>query len=594
MKALLFAASLAALSPALPAQDAPPAPLSIRGEALGDSGEQVAMQIVFTFDPALVAEDAPLVLQGSLLSGGTVVRNFRRPLAPDERATYTMVALMPVGPGSVEARLLAERADTPLLLARQSLELNVAKTGTEYAAAETAEADAILAEGVVPESAGSVKIKPPRRDLAPNLFIVEVDVKAPVRRVEFWVDGRKIQTRNAPPYRAELDLGALPQRVEVRAVGYDARGRYIDADAWLVNERENALEVKLTRTDTPDGVAHFRVNVQNPKAQRLNVVELWAGDRRLIQWPGPPYAFDVPLSRLQGFDFVRATAIDATGFEATDLVYLDGSRYVEQVDVNLVELPVIVSDAAGAAIPNLAKESFSVFEDGKPKPIEMFGYSTNLPLSVGVLVDHSGSMEPRIEKARQAAVEFFSQILKPGDKAFFGGFSFSAKGITPFVSDLGALRLEIDALPGAEGGTALYDAIISGLYRFRSVTGRKALIVVTDGEDTASRTSYEDMLRYVRSARVPVYFIGIGLGALDFGISGRVKSLAAETGATAYFIKDAEDLQKTYAALEAELRSQYLLGYYTETSRGDRDYRTVEVKVNREGAKVRTIRGFIP
>ncbi len=571
-----------------------PEALAIEIAPLGDAEGGVAVRISFSIDPALgIPVEQEVVLQGSILSREQVVRNFRRPLGAEERVRYEIVQVVPAGPVTVEARLMSVREGDPLIVAKTAVTREVAAVGTPYVAGEEATADAILAEGIVPEAAGAVRIRPPSRDVAPNLFLVEVDVEKPVRRVEFWVDGTKILTRNAPPYRAELDLGAIPQRVEVRAVGYDVRGHYIDADAWVVNERTNQLEVNVTRTETPDGVSHFNVNVQNPKKVALRSVELHANDERLIAWGAPPYALDIPTARLAGKDFVTVTVVDADGTEASDLLYLDGDRYVERVEVNLIELPVTVSDEAGNAIADLGRDDFQVFEDGEPQKVETFGFSTNLPLSVGVLVDHSGSMERRIEEARQAALEFFARILRPDDRAFFGGFAFSADAITPFVANLSALRHEILDLPGAEGGTALYDAIVTGLYRFRAVEGRKALIVVTDGEDTASRVAYEDMLRYVRAARVPIYFIGIGFSKLDFGLNGRLRSLASETGGVAYFVNEKE-LAKVYDELEAELRSQYILGYYTESTKQNRDYRTIEVRVNRDGAKVRTIRGFIP
>ena len=146
-------------------------------------------------------------------------------------------------------------------------------------------------------------------------------------------------------------------------------------------------------------------------------------------------------------------------------------------------------------------------------------------------------------------------------------------------------------MPDAEGGTALYDAIVTGLYKFRDLNGRKALIIVTDGEDTVSRVSYDEMLHYVRAARIPIYFIGIGI--TPFG-GGKIKSLAAETGGVVYLIRNADALKETYAKLEKELRSQYLIGYYSEASKKDQKYRTVEVKVARPEVQVRTIRGYIP
>jgi VWFA-related protein len=102
------------------------------------------------------------------------------------------------------------------------------------------------------------------------------------------------------------------------------------------------------------------------------------------------------------------------------------------------------------------------------------------------------------------------------------------------------------------------------------------------------------MLAYARSARVPLYFIGIGLGALDFSGTSKMRTLAAETGGVAYFIKDVKQLGDTYTKLENDLRTQYLVAYNTESTRKDHSYRTIEVKVDRAGATVRTIRGFIP
>ena len=220
--------------------------------------------------------------------------------------------------------------------------------------------------------------------------------------------------------------------------------------------------------------------------------------------------------------------------------------------------------------------------------------STNLPISVGILVDHSGSMKQRLSAAREAAITFFEGIITPRDRAFFGAFAWDPSSMSPFVSNVASLKSQVVSMPEAEGGTALYDAIVSGLYRFRSVQGRKALIMVSDGEDTVSRLSFDDMLRYVRASRVPIYFIGIGISALDFTATSRMKNIAAETGGVAYFIRDVDELGPTYEKLEAELRSQYLIGYYAESTKKDDRYRTVEVQTTRDGAKVRTIRGYIP
>jgi VWFA-related protein len=567
--------------------------VAITLEPLGDSDAGIVTRVTFRFvTPIEPSAEAQLALQGSFLQNGLVVRNFRHVIPEERPRQVTAVQTFAEGTADVEVRLIqaGEEDQPPLLLFKTSASFPVNKTGKPYVASAADGAEAAFAEGVVPESVGAVRILTPQRDIAPNLFKVSVEVLPPVTRVEFWVEGRKVMARNAPPYSVELDLGKLPKRVEVRAIGFDRQNRYVDADAFIVNERDTPLEVKITRTETPDGLSHFKLSIQNPKGTNLRNVILYAGDRKLHEWSGPPYALDLPTARLAGTEFVRASVIDETGYEAADLLFLSGDRYIEQMEVNLVELPVTVSDAAGAPVTNLEQKNFTVIENGKPQTISSFNFAANLPISVGVLLDHSGSMEKRMDVAKSAAVEFFKRIVKKGDRAFIAAFAGDPARNAPFVSEVATLEAQVEAIPKAGGGTALYDAIITGLYRFRNVQGRKALIVITDGEDTTSRMAYEEMLTYARASRVPLYFIGVGFVLGD----GKMKSLASETGGIAYFIRNADQLGETYRKLEEDLRSQYLIAYQTESSKKDTDYRTVEVKVDRPNAKVRTIRGYLP
>lgn len=591
------------VSLSLGAQTTPPPPdpnnranLTITVEPLGDNDEGVVSRVTFRFAvPEDVPPNLPMVVQGSIMQGGQVIRNFRMMVAPDQHDILRTTQVFHAGENEIEARLLIPLEEqAPVLLGKTSTKISVAKTNKTYVASPNEGAEGVLAEGIVPETVGAVKIRPPRRDVAPQLFIVDVDVLPPVTRVEFWVEGKKILVRNAAPYRAELDLGKLPKRVEVRAVGYDAKGRYIDADAFVVNERETPLEVKITRTETPDGVSHFKLSLQNPKNTEIKSVVMFAGPKKVHEWTEPPYAIDIPTASLAGVEFVRASVTDSTNYEASDLLFLSGNRYTEEIEVNLVELPVSVTDSSGAPVANLKQEDFTVFEKGKQQKISSFNFANHLPISVGMLLDHSGSMVPRIKAAKEAAVEFFHSILKAGDRAFFGAFAFDATRVAPFVSDINNLEQQVNGSPEAAGGTSLYDAIVTGLYRFRSIQGRRALVIITDGEDTTSRLSYDDMLTYVRASRVPLYFIGIGLGFTDIGGTSKMKALAAETGGVAYFIHDVKQLKETYGQLEKDLRSQYLISYYTESTKNDQNYRTVEVKVNRPDVRVRTIRGFIP
>lgn len=599
MRKTVAALLLFALSPfTAVAQEPPPKPITIALEALGDTEQGVAARISFHFaQPPEVPPETGLFLQGSLLQGGQVIRNFRFPIAPNSTSAITTVQTFAEGEVEVEVRLVMPIEEgSPVIVAKVAEKFTVAKTNKPYIASEEDGADALLAEGVMPETVGAVKIRAPRRDVAPNLFIVDVDVLPPVKRVEFWVEGKKVLARNAPPFNAELDLGTLPKRVEVRVIGFDAQGRYVDADAFIVNERDTPLELKITRTLTPDGVSHFKLSLQNPKGTTIKNVVLYAGDQKLHEWTRPPYAIDIPTVRLAGQEFVRASAFDNTGYEASDLLFLTGERFIEEMEVNLVELPVTVSDNAGLPIADLKEANFSVFENSKPQKISSFNFAANLPLSLGVLLDHSGSMEKRMEDAKTAAIDFFKSIVRKDDRAFIAPFASDTSRNAPFVTDVSTLETQVNAIAGAAGGTSLYDAIVTGLYRFRNLQGRKALIIITDGEDTTSRLSYDDMLTYVRASRVPLYFIGIGFGfgPGSLGGPGKMRALAAETGGVVYLIRNTKQLPEAYKAIEQDLRTQYLLSYHTESTKKDRAYRGIEVKVDRPDVKVRTIRGFIP
>lgn len=586
---VVLALSISSLGAAAPPT---PSPIKLAHELLGDADAGVVTRLTATFEGIEPPPGVPLELQGSISQTGLVTRTFRYRL-PAESRSWSFVQTLPAGTIVIDVRLIVPiENEMPMILGKASTSIEIAKTGHEYVASVDAGAEGIVAEGLVPETAGAVKIRPPRRDVAPNLFIVDVDVQAPVKRVEFWIGEKKIFTKNAPPYHAELDLGSLPRRVEVRAIGYDAKGHFVDADAWVVNERDNPVEAKITRNATPDGVTHVKVSVQNSSNSPIAKVTLDAGGKRLTEWTQPPYAISIPTKSLDGAEFITAIVLDAEGRElASDLVFLNGQRFSEEIQVNLIELPVTVVDKGGAVVAGLVQDDFTVLEQGKPQKIATFNFASNLPLSIGVLVDHSGSMKPRIEVARKAAIEFFKDILAPGDRAFFGGFSWETQRVSPFLTDVASLTTQIEAMPEPDGGTALYDAIVTGLYRFRSIPGRKALVIVTDGEDTVSRLKYDEMLQYVRSARVPVYFIAIGISS--FG-SSSIKNLAAETGAVVYFVKNVEGLSETYEKLERDLRSQYLVGYYAEVAKDDSAYRAVDVKVRKEGTIVRTIRGYIP
>ena len=145
----------------------------------------------------------------------------------------------------------------------------------------------------------------------------------------------------------------------------------------------------------------------------------------------------------------------------------------------------------------------------------------------------------------------------------------------------------------AEGETALYDSLVYALYYFSGLSGKRAVVVLTDGEDSSSRYKYEDTLEFARRSGVAIYTIGLDLTARDFDVLSKLRRLASETGGTCYTVARASELKSIYEKIEQELRTQYVLAYQSSQSQGG-DYRTVEVKLDRPGLKAKTIPGYFP
>jgi Ca-activated chloride channel family protein len=243
-------------------------------------------------------------------------------------------------------------------------------------------------------------------------------------------------------------------------------------------------------------------------------------------------------------------------------------------------------------LTTLKEEAFKVFDEGKPVKLSKFEYVKNLPLSVGMAFDTSGSMLPRMLEAQKAGAEFFQNVMKTGDRAFVVGFDSQATLLqkwSPRVADMHAALAKLRA----EEYTALYDAVVFSLYNFLGAKGQKALVVLSDGQDTASKFTHEQALEYARRAGVPIYCIGIGIRSTDIDVRYKLGKFASETGGAIYYIENAEDLNKIYAQIQNELRSQYVLGFYPPDGvKSGSKWREVTVQVS-EG-KAKTIRGYYP
>jgi VWFA-related protein len=258
-----------------------------------------------------------------------------------------------------------------------------------------------------------------------------------------------------------------------------------------------------------------------------------------------------------------------------------------------------VTDKHGHYVKNLAKNDFSVLDDSKPaEQIRSFHNETDLPLQVGLLVDASNSVRDRFKFEQESAIEFLNQTVRPKyDKAFVVGFDVTPDVTQDFTDDTEALSRGVRALkPG--GGTAMYDALY---YACRDKllktpqTGlvRRAIILLSDGDDNMSHVTREEAIDMAQRAEVIVYTISTNVTGTRRTGDKVLERIADATGGRAFFPFQLNDVANAFVEIQDELRSQYALSYKPADLRIDGRYHTIEILAqNHKGLRVRSRRGY--
>jgi Ca-activated chloride channel family protein len=473
---------------------------------------------------------------------------------------------------------------------------DAAMTAEEKAAREAARA--ALTELVESPGAprGAVSLVPLAREIATGLIRFEARPSSDdVSFTEFYLDKTRIVTKRRPPFSADLDLGDLPRRHVVKVVGYSKAGKVLGEDEMVLNEGREAFRVKIT---SPDKGAHLEgptrvvADLAVPETKRLKQVEFFVNDQRAAVLYQEPFQqmVDVPKSKELGFIRVVATLEDGTATE--DLRYYNAPKYLSEVNVKAIELYTAVFNK-GRPVTGLTKENFHVLEDGVPQDLDLFEVVTNLPLSLGIGVDTSGSMEESIVEAQKAAVEFLKDVMTPRDRCFLVSFDNEPQLVSRFTTDRERLAQALAGLR-AHGSTALWDAIVYGLYQYQGTKGRKAYVILTDGEDRSSKFPFEQALDYAKKSGVTIYFIGLRIGSAQMEVRHKLNKMSKETGGTVYYVDSAKNLARIYAEINEELRSQYLLSYIPQNKTASNTWRKIEVKMNPTNLTARTISGYYP
>jgi Ca-activated chloride channel family protein len=254
------------------------------------------------------------------------------------------------------------------------------------------------------------------------------------------------------------------------------------------------------------------------------------------------------------------------------------------VDVNLVLLNTTVTDSQNRHVTGLQKENFHVWEDKIEQEIQYFS-SESVPLSVGMIFDVSGSMKDKLPSAREAASTFLRMGEKE-DEYFLIQFSNSPQLVAGFTNEISKIQDRL-LLTHAQGLTSLYDALYLGLERVgRGNNPRKAILLITDGEDNHSRYSFSNVREFAKEHDVQIYAIGIvdeesPQGAYSGGGRDVLEDLANLTGGRAFFPRSVQELESICAQIGFDLKNQYVIGYRPLNTATDGRWRKLKVKVNR-------------
>jgi VWFA-related protein len=299
----------------------------------------------------------------------------------------------------------------------------------------------------------------------------------------------------------------------------------------------------------------------------------------------------------------------------------DQSVETLKVNVEVVQLFFNVKDKHGALIPSLTKDNFDLFEDGKPQTIKYFKAESDLPLTIGMLIDSSGSQMRVLDMEKEVGGSFLESTLRPKDEAFVISFDVDITLLQDFTNSVSRLRHALNVAKintggvgcsggpiGPQGpipcsasgqrGTALYDAVYLASHdEFSHEVGRKAMILLTDGEDEGSRLKIKDAIEAAQKADAICYVLLIADRGFygGFGYSGdtEMKKLTQETGGRVIEVGNKiEKLRQAFDQISQELRSQYNAGYVSTNTARDGSFRKVEIRPKQGDYKVQARSGY--
>jgi Ca-activated chloride channel family protein len=435
-----------------------------------------------------------------------------------------------------------------------------------------------------------VRILPPRERPSAGSTLVEALVLDPeVRQVVFYLDGEVRARRRRLPWRTKLDLDDPPREQTVRVEALDLLERIVGSDEAVFNRRPRPLRVSIRAVQRAADEVTLRAAISTPEEVVLEGVDVFLNNE-LVDTLAPSALEEGQLETrfaagaASESDFVRVVARLADGREVEDTQLVSGALFQEEIEVRLVELQVLVTDRQGRPLEGLRKEHFTIRDGGGPREPAGLFQADDVSLLLGYALDSSGSMAPIWQQTLMASRMFLDATLTARDAGFLVDFDWHIRLAQERTSDKPALEAALEGIE-PEGGTALYDSVLYSLLQFDRQPGRRGLVVLTDGFDADSHADPERAVELARRLGVPVYVIALEPGgsspflpgpspgstsmhdslSLKVGALAELELLTDPSGGRLIRVRGLDQLRAALAQINAEMRNQYLLTYYTDT-----------------------------
>ncbi len=455
--------------------------------------------------------------------------------------------------------------------------------------------DAAPGDRVAGPEVNWVRLLPPRGErsgLQGKRSFGTVTTSDIVRRVVFYLDGELVFDDRRRPFETRIDLGPEAVPHVIRVVGYDRADRRLDDDELPINQPRRSTEIGIASVEAQaEGSYAIEAEVELVAGQRLDRVEFYRNDRLAATMTRPPFRTVLPGPVMPGIDFARVAVYLDDGTMIEDVEFLSSDAPVAETIVNLVEVYAVVNDDQGKPITTLSQQDFVLRGGREPIPIERFAVAEDVPLVLGLAIDSSKSMEFLMPDVRRAAARFLGNTLTKIDQAFLVDFDNRPRLISDTTADVSNLIASLKNIR-ADGQTALYDAMEFSLVHLARDQGRRALVVLTDGDDIGSQASYRRTFRTAGNTGVPIYVISMvqsedsrrrGPRKLD------MEAISRASGGRIYYVGSMDAVLGAYEHIGTELRSQYMLGYSTSAPLTSSEVQSikVELKSKRKDREVR-------